>query len=384
MPQDDCAAQDADYGKSEWCCPATGAACRAPEAAETFVPHTAWDADRKVRFLDHLALKCDVRAACAGVGMSRTSAYLLRRRDAVFARGWQAALVLARAHVKEVLATRALDGVEEAVWFRGERVGVKRRFDTRLLLAHLARLDRATAGDEAAAARFDETLALVADEAPDYDLVAEQEGPLPPPREVYVEAAAERDFSVANDAWLDETEAIDRALEVEYGEAEAAGGVYPPAPDYGTIHDRHAAQWDGWQRLAFARVGAALAARAPQLGPDTGGWDPRAWDAAEWEASARDVAAPDEGIEYKALGGLGGAALASDLAERGGAVSLQDRVNRVNLGQVAGAAMIWPPIGSPLSGSPPVCSPQVVRQGARPGAGCAGMGTRGRFRGYGV
>jgi hypothetical protein len=335
-----------------------------------FVPHTAWDADRKVRFLDHLALKGDVRAACAGVGMSRTSAYLLRRRDAVFARGWQAALVLARAHVEEVLATRALDGVEEAVWFRGERVGVKRRFDTRLLLAHLARLDRATAADEAAAARFDETLALVAGEAPDYDLVAEQDGPLPPPREVYVEAAAERDFMAANDAWLDETEAIDRALEVEYGEAEAAGGVYPPAPRYEALHDAHAAQWDGWQQRAFARVDAALAARVSQAGPRTGGWNPREWDAAEWEASARDVGARDaskrdEDIEYKSLGGPEGAAWASDRAERGWVVSLQDRVNRVNLG-------------------PRVAGLQVVVGGARPGAGCASAGTPGRVRCYGV
>ncbi|MFD2135663.1 hypothetical protein ACFSLT_11410 [Novosphingobium resinovorum] len=84
-----------------------------------YVSHTAWDADRKVRFLDQLSQKGDVRAACAFVGMSRTSAYLLRRRDAVFADAWTAALVLARRHVEEVLATRALDGVEEAVWFRG-------------------------------------------------------------------------------------------------------------------------------------------------------------------------------------------------------------------------------------------------------------------------
>ncbi|MEE4453824.1 hypothetical protein [Novosphingobium resinovorum] len=102
-------------------------------------PLHAWDASRKVRFLDHLSRKGDVRSACARVGMSRTSAYVLRRRDAVFAQGWRAALVLARAHVEEVLATRALDGVEEAVWFRGELVGTRRRYDTRLLLGNCSR-----------------------------------------------------------------------------------------------------------------------------------------------------------------------------------------------------------------------------------------------------
>ncbi|MFD1958902.1 hypothetical protein ACFSHP_07045 [Novosphingobium panipatense] len=94
--------------------------------------------------------------------MSRTSAYLLRRRDAAFAAGWEAALVLARRHVEEVLATRALDGVEEAVWFRGELVGSRRRYDTRLLLAHLARLDRVAEETADHAGRFDEALALVA------------------------------------------------------------------------------------------------------------------------------------------------------------------------------------------------------------------------------
>lgn len=41
-----------------------------------------------------------------------------------------------------MLVTRALDGVEVPVWFRGEKVGTRRLYDTRLLLAHLGRLDR--------------------------------------------------------------------------------------------------------------------------------------------------------------------------------------------------------------------------------------------------
>src|SRR6478735_909291 len=101
-----------------------------------------WSPERKLRFLERLAQCGNVRAACAAVGMTREAAYLLRRRDALFGRGWSAALVLARECSAEALGDRALDGVEEAIWHRGEQVGSRRRYDSRLLLAHLARLDR--------------------------------------------------------------------------------------------------------------------------------------------------------------------------------------------------------------------------------------------------
>jgi hypothetical protein len=61
------------------------------------------------------------------------------------------------------MGDRALEGTVEEVWFRGELVGHRRRYDSRLLLAHLARLDKLTeeapvaafAGDfEAALGRF--------------------------------------------------------------------------------------------------------------------------------------------------------------------------------------------------------------------------------------
>lgn len=266
-----------------------------------------------------------MQAACARVGMSRTSAYLLRRRDAGFAQGWQAALVLARRHVEEVLATRALDGVDEAVWFHGEKVGVRRRFDARLLLAHLARLDKAAEasggeeGGDALALRFDETLALIAGEDAAEDLpemALDDEAlerarlargmhgghagtdapphplphplPLPPARADYVHASAEPRWIAANEAWLDTAEAIDRAFEEEHGIApddlfdgvgardelgeegeerdwrlEVDAPVYPPAPDYGDFHAASAARWDAWQARAFAAVDTALLADIP-------------------------------------------------------------------------------------------------------------------------
>jgi len=123
-----------------------------------------WTRERMTRFLDHLAEKGNVRAACGRVGLSRETAYRLRRRDPLFARGWAAAMVKAHDVTTEVLADRAIDGVEEPIYHRGELVGTRRRYDSRLLLAHIARLDKVLE-DEAAladAARFDELLARIA------------------------------------------------------------------------------------------------------------------------------------------------------------------------------------------------------------------------------
>jgi hypothetical protein len=121
-----------------------------------------WTPERITQFLDHLANDGSVRAACGRVGMSREAAYRKRRRDAVFARTWDAALVLARAASAEVLANRAIDGVEEEIWYRGELVGTRRKYDSRLLLAHMARLDKISDDERAGedAGRFDELLAL--------------------------------------------------------------------------------------------------------------------------------------------------------------------------------------------------------------------------------
>ena len=128
--------------------------------------HDGWTAARKAQFLEVLAGDGNVRAACARVGLSREAAYRLRRRDALFARAWAAAQLHARERVGEVLGTRAIEGIEEQVWHRGEVVGTRRRYDTRLLLAHMARLDK-LAEDERAredATRFDELLACIAGE----------------------------------------------------------------------------------------------------------------------------------------------------------------------------------------------------------------------------
>lgn len=115
----------------------------------------------QARFCEQLALHGNVRGAARAVGVSRANVYRLKWACPQFAALWTGALVLARAQAEEVLADRALNGVEETVYYRGEEVATRRRFDTRLLLAHLARLDLLAEGEEAedAAMFFDIGLA---------------------------------------------------------------------------------------------------------------------------------------------------------------------------------------------------------------------------------
>src|SRR5688572_28853922 len=64
-----------------------------------------WTPDRVIEFLECLCEKGDVRGACARVGLSRQSAYKLRRRDPLFAAAWQVALQVAHdAKVERMMA----------------------------------------------------------------------------------------------------------------------------------------------------------------------------------------------------------------------------------------------------------------------------------------
>jgi hypothetical protein len=179
--------------------------------------------------------------------MSRQSAYLLRRRDRAFAKAWEAALVLARRHVEEVLATRALDGVEEPVFYHGEQVAVRRRYDARLLLAHLARLDRAAEAAGDLAERFDEVLAVVSGAAPDELVpVAVKGSVLPPAREVYAEAAGALLQEEAERVWSEALEEGEAGLEDE------------PVPYVAFWREAAARDWDGWRRRAEGAVDALV------------------------------------------------------------------------------------------------------------------------------
>jgi hypothetical protein len=202
--------------------------------------------------------------------MSREAAYRRRRRDAAFARGWNAALVLAREASAEVLETRAIHGVEEEIWYRGELVGTRRRYDSRLLLAHMARLDK-LADDRCASAdseRFDELVALACGEVAPDDLAADADG-LPLPRIANAVLAGTEARNELHSVWLNaesaRAERLDRAglSAPERVDAEVAEHMEHDADcEAEAIRVGLAAGrlWDRWQAQACASVDRLLQA----------------------------------------------------------------------------------------------------------------------------
>jgi hypothetical protein len=217
----------------------------------------------KLRFLDELSQHGNVRVAASRIGVSRSGLYLARRRDSAFAAGWLAALREARLHAEAVLAERALDGVEEQVFYRGEVIATRRRFDTRLLLAHLARLD-ALCAEESAEEPFDAALALAAglevaapppDRGAHLDAVAEDAGaafddtePLPCIDRIEEELADELDQ-------LGDEAAIEARLDEAYDAAEAAYCTARGNKVCAAVAQA-AAQWDERQAELLAEVDA--------------------------------------------------------------------------------------------------------------------------------
>lgn len=244
---------------------------QAPIAAA--IRHDGWTPARRTQFLDHLANDGSVRAACGRVGMSRDAAYRLRRRDVLFARAWDAALVLARAASAEVLANRALDGVEEEIWYRGELIGTRRKFDSRLLLAHMARLDRIAEkpGAEHDATRFDEILALVGGEAVPEGIECADDG-LPADRDDHMDIAADDAREAFDEAWLaehpkededdEDDDILDPALVRERHDRRiAADRAYREAVVENGWSARIAAgvRWDAWRDQAHTAADRWLA-----------------------------------------------------------------------------------------------------------------------------
>ncbi len=97
---------------------------------------------RRAAFLENLRLYGNVRLACRAASLSPQTAYRARQAEPRFLDEWDAALVIARTHVESILADRAISGVTEKVFYHGEEVATRTRYDSRLPLAHLARLDR--------------------------------------------------------------------------------------------------------------------------------------------------------------------------------------------------------------------------------------------------
>ncbi|MEO7827315.1 MAG: hypothetical protein ABIR60_09265, partial [Allosphingosinicella sp.] len=133
--------------------------------------HDGWTPEKKRLFLERFA-ECGVLVeACEAAGMSARAAYNLRDRDPLFAAGLDAACVKARAPLADEAYSRARNGVVERIYKDGIVVAERHRYDNRLTMAVLARLDsRIDRAEEKGAphlalvARWDEYLDAVAED----------------------------------------------------------------------------------------------------------------------------------------------------------------------------------------------------------------------------
>ena len=143
------------------CCPQCAAPLPGAEPAPTSAEAGVFTRARQVAFLENLSVTGSVRSAASAAGTSHQTAYRTRRSTPAFRIAWDAALVVARVSVADTVGCRAIDGVTEEVRYHGEVVGTRTRYSDRLLLAHLARLDRLaeTPAANAFADIFDEALA---------------------------------------------------------------------------------------------------------------------------------------------------------------------------------------------------------------------------------
>lgn len=78
---------------------------------------------KRAAFLLRLADTANVSASCAAAGVSRQTAYALKRRDAVFAAQWEDALQSALDGLEAEIIRRAIEGTEKEQFFQGQSVG---------------------------------------------------------------------------------------------------------------------------------------------------------------------------------------------------------------------------------------------------------------------
>ncbi len=89
---------------------------------------------RRKRFLQVLADTCNVTTACAAAKLSRSQVYGLRGRDPGFRQAMEEAIEAAADTLEAEARRRAVDGVEQPVFFQGEQCGASRRYSDSLLM----------------------------------------------------------------------------------------------------------------------------------------------------------------------------------------------------------------------------------------------------------
>ena len=103
-----------------------------------------WTPEKIRIFLYMLAETGVVSDAARAAGMSKQSAYALRNsaKGRPFLLAWRAALLIARRRLADDMMSRAVHGCVEIIYRDGKVWGQKHRYDNRLSMAVLTRLDQ--------------------------------------------------------------------------------------------------------------------------------------------------------------------------------------------------------------------------------------------------
>lgn len=88
----------------------------------------------KTAFLATLTETGNVTAAAKASGVGRSTAYAWRLADEDFAAQWDSALAEATDRLAYEARRRALEGIEDVRYFKGEPVGTVRRYSDQLLM----------------------------------------------------------------------------------------------------------------------------------------------------------------------------------------------------------------------------------------------------------
>ena len=99
-----------------------------------------WTAEKRGRFLEHLAASGNVMASSEAAGMSSMAAYRERKRNDAFRAAWFAAIESGYAVLEAALLARLIEGVEKPVIRGGGEITLTREYRDdvalRLLAAH--------------------------------------------------------------------------------------------------------------------------------------------------------------------------------------------------------------------------------------------------------
>jgi hypothetical protein len=222
--------------------------------------HDGWTPERRRRFLERMAECGVIVEACEAAGMSARSAYNLRDRDPLFAAGWDAANVKARAPLSDEAYSRARNGVVERIYKDGVVVAERHRYDNRLTMAVLARLDaRIDRAEEKGAAhlnlvaRWDEYLDALGDDRRE-DGMALLAGPEAAPQAEVQENAGHRELHELHPPEEEETEPYDKHM---VWESDGSWWTdYPPPEDF--EGEEHGAYGDFRYRRSLTREEQAV------------------------------------------------------------------------------------------------------------------------------